>query len=281
MKKNLTLRLAVAFISLPLTAILIAKGGLYFFIPLIISSFITSYESYLFSINSFKIKKNWINYFFIIVTVFVILLKTYFSYIPLIYISLVIFVFFFYEVIKKNPVGFSKRAFSFVFPTIYISWGFSHIILLRMSKDSISGSNVMGVFLVILVFTIAWLSDSFAYIFGSILGKKKLIPSISPKKTIVGSIFGVIGSLIGVVIIKFIQLYYFKSLHLPWFFIILIGFIGGISSQIGDLFESIMKRDAKVTESSKILPGHGGLLDKFDSVFFASFIVYFLFKFIL
>lgn len=281
MKKNLILRLIVAFISLPLIAILVYRGSFYLLIPIFIVSFLASYESYIFSINSFKTKKNWFNLFFIIIAVFLILLKTYFETISSIYLSLVIFVFFFTEVIKKEPSGFSKRVFSVIFPILYISWGFSHIILLRMTTDPFSGSSITGVFLLILAFTIAWVSDSFAYLFGSVFGNKKLIPSISPKKTVIGSFFGVVGSLIGVVIVKFLQIYFFKGIYLPWYFIILIGFIGGISSQIGDLFESVMKRDASVSESSKILPGHGGLLDKFDSVFFASFIVYFLYKFIL
>ena len=128
--------------------------------------------------------------------------------------------------------------------------------------------------LVLLVFIIAWFSDTFAYYIGRFLGKRKLCPEVSPKKTVAGFIGGMIGSCTGVllwanVIVKIEQ---------SWYQLILFGIIAGIISQIGDLVASLIKRYIGIKDYGNIIPGHGGILDRFDSILFTTPIVYYYIK---
>ncbi len=122
-----------------------------------------------------------------------------------------------------------------------------------------------------MIFVIAWGSDTFAYFIGRIFGKHKLAPTISPKKTIEGSIGGVCGS----VLISVIFYYYFnlQALSSVYVFIIFV-FITTILSQLGDLIASKIKRTFKIKDFGFIMPGHGGMLDRFDSVLIIIPIIY-------
>lgn len=116
---------------------------------------------------------------------------------------------------------------------------------------------------VIIIMTIIWISDGFQYLGGKTIGKRKLIPSISPGKTIEGTITGIIVAIIASYIFS---LYYFdvsKSNMLT------LGCICSIIGIIGDIIESIFKRYLGIKDSGSILPGHSGILDRFDSVFLA------------
>jgi len=110
---------------------------------------------------------------------------------------------------------------------------------------------------IIYLYGVIWISDSSAYYVGSTIGKRRLYPSLSPKKTVEGAIGSLIGGGIGSVIIA-------KALDIERAGIILGIIIGGLCV-IGDLIESMFKRDADVKDSSNLIPGHGGVLDKIDS----------------
>ncbi|WP_031514407.1 phosphatidate cytidylyltransferase [Desulfofalx alkaliphila] len=114
-----------------------------------------------------------------------------------------------------------------------------------------------------------WASDTFAYFAGRAFGKHKLSSLISPKKTWEGAFGGVIGSLLGV----YIYSYFLIPIDLPW--LILLGLLISASSQIGDLVESGLKRHAKVKDSGRLIPGHGGVLDRFDSMLLSAPLVYY------
>jgi len=123
--------------------------------------------------------------------------------------------------------------------------------------------------LIWLVFITAWVTDTCAYFTGSFIGKRKLCPQISPKKTVEGAIGGIIGSvIISLVFAYFIVPHIF--IHCIW-----IGFIGSILGQIGDLSASIFKRYTGIKDYGKIMPGHGGILDRFDSILFTAPTVYY------
>ncbi len=119
-----------------------------------------------------------------------------------------------------------------------------------------------------------WASDSFAYYFGKSFGKKKLFPSVSPKKTVVGAVGSVFGGIFGSVLIKSVLMPEF-SLPLA----ILAGSLIGVISVLGDLSESMFKRDSGVKDSSVLIPGHGGVLDKLDGIIFATPVVYLITRF--
>lgn len=143
----------------------------------------------------------------------------------------------------------------------------------------------------ILLLSVTMLTDSFAYFIGTIFKRWipiKLAPKLSPNKTLIGSIGGLIGSVLGAVIAYY--LYYGMSLvpnfgepliyegkvpAIVWF--IVIGIVVSIFGQVGDLFESAIKRECNVKDMGKIMPGHGGVLDRFDSMLFSCVIVLFSF----
>jgi len=122
---------------------------------------------------------------------------------------------------------------------------------------------------------IVFAGDTFAYFFGRFLGKNKLLESVSPKKTIEGALGGLLGS----ALIGFCLQHFFLP-ELPAIQMILIAMVSGAFGQVGDLFESLVKRLADVKDSGQIMPGHGGFLDRLDAVLFAAPIYYVLLKFL-
>ncbi len=130
-------------------------------------------------------------------------------------------------------------------------------------------------FLITLYFLI-WLGDSAAYFFGSIFGKHKLAPSISPKKTIEGAVFNIIFNIIGVYLGNYL---FIKSLSITH--IVIIGLTAGLAGLVGDLIESLWKRCAGIKDSANLIPGHGGILDRLDSLVLSSPVLYFYIKYVL
>ncbi len=124
-----------------------------------------------------------------------------------------------------------------------------------------------GLIGLLLIFVISALSDTFAYLIGMTYGKirkgnvKKLCPKLSPKKTVAGAIGGLVGGVVGSIIIAVI-------FNQDLLIFALIGLIGSVFTQIGDLFESYIKRRVGIKDMGNIMPGHGGVMDRFDSVVF-------------
>lgn len=116
----------------------------------------------------------------------------------------------------------------------------------------------MGPMVVLVVLAICWVGDSAAYFIGVAMGKNKLMPRVSPKKSWEGFFGGLTGSVVGAMAVG-----YFTDIStVP---LLVLGFAGGIAGVYGDLFESALKRDAGIKDSGTILLGHGGILDRFDS----------------
>lgn len=136
--------------------------------------------------------------------------------------------------------------------------------LIRLRNDFPEGSKL--VFFLLLV---VWLGDSGAYYVGKTLGKHKMSPRISPKKTVEGGIGGIVASIITALVIHFT---FFKTF--PLIHAVIAGVILSIAGMIGDLAESMWKRSAAVKDSGTLIPGHGGFLDRFDSIFFTAPILY-------
>jgi len=126
-----------------------------------------------------------------------------------------------------------------------------------------------GTGFVLLTCTAVWAGDSFAYYGGRLFGRHKLAPRVSPKKTWEGAIAGVLGSLAAGVIASTT---YFQEL--PLLHALVIGGLISVAGPLGDLFESALKRGAGVKDSSSLLPGHGGVLDRLDSLLFAAPVVF-------
>lgn len=136
--------------------------------------------------------------------------------------------------------------------------------LIRLRNDFPEGSKL--VFFLLLV---VWMGDSGAYYVGKTFGKHKLSPRISPKKTIEGLMGGIAASVIAAVVIHFTFFEQFPLVHA-----IIAGVILSVTGVIGDLAESMWKRSADVKDSGSLLPGHGGMFDRFDSILFTAPILY-------
>lgn len=128
---------------------------------------------------------------------------------------------------------------------------------------------VAGTVLVMFPIMIAWGTDTGGYVFGRLFGKRKLIPAVSPGKTIAGAVGGLFMAVIVCLLYARFMLQPFAQLTLSSAGIVAFGLAISVSGQIGDLFESLVKRDSGVKDSSRLFPGHGGVLDRFDSLLFA------------
>lgn len=162
----------------------------------------------------------------------------------------------------------SEQIFMIFFGFSYVAVMLSHIYLVRELND--------GLWLVWLLFIGAWGSDTCAYLVGMSIGKHKLSKLLSPKKSIEGSIGGIVGAaLIGFVYGVAIkgQLDTFAN---PGVVFAVICGLSSIVSQIGDLAASAIKRNYEIKDYGKLIPGHGGILDRFDSIIFTAPIVYYL-----
>lgn len=130
-----------------------------------------------------------------------------------------------------------------------------------------------GIYIFILIFICSWIADTFAYFTGVTLGKHKLVPVLSPKKSVEGAIGGVLGA----ALVAGVYGYFVGGhLHRPGLFLVfaLTGLVGSIISIFGDLAASAIKRNYDVKDYSRLIPGHGGILDRFDSMIFVAPVVY-------
>lgn len=171
-------------------------------------------------------------------------------------VILVLFVFLLlaYTVLLKNKFTFDDVGF-ILLAVLYVGLGFYYLLETRNSED--------GLALILFAFLIIWSTDTGAYFMGRAFGKNKLWPEISPNKTIEGAIGGIILATIVGVIFHIIHPFTGNVLT-----VIILTIALSVFGQIGDLVESAFKRHYHVKDSGNILPGHGGILDRFDSAIF-------------
>lgn len=167
--------------------------------------------------------------------------------------------------IASPHVTIADTALSFFAP-MYTSLLFSHIVLLRCSQPNFSAAV-----LTLVVMCSVWANDISAYFVGCNFGKHPLAPTISPHKSIEGFYGGLAAS-----VAVWFCIYYFGLVHISLGYALICGLVVGIVSVIGDLFESRIKRSVHLKDSGTIMPGHGGLLDRSDSMLFGCTAAYFL-----
>ena len=160
---------------------------------------------------------------------------------------------------KSLPTLLSNH---FINTTFYVSSGFVFLLLIALNFENYSAEIIMYIFILI------WINDTFAYIVGKNFGKQKLFESISPKKTVEGFLGGVFFAALG----SYVIANYSDSL--PFTNWLIISVIVSVFGTLGDLVESKYKRQASVKDSGRIMPGHGGLLDRLDSAIFAAPFIY-------
>ena len=154
------------------------------------------------------------------------------------------------------------------FGPLYTSLSLSTVVLLRSTEPSFSIP-----WITLAVMLSVWANDSFAYLFGSKFGKHKLAPRISPNKSWEGFYGGLLGSMLVWFLIAV-----FGAIDMNPLFALLFGVTEGIFSVVGDLFESRIKRGVGLKDSGSIMPGHGGLLDRTDSMIFGTMAAFLLFQ---
>lgn len=165
-----------------------------------------------------------------------------------------------YTVISKNKFTFEHAAFS-AFSALYVGIGFYYLIETRF----------YGFEYVFYALLVIWMTDSGAYFTGRKLGKRKLWPEISPNKTIEGFVGGIVAAIIFACVFQ-----YFYPLASTYLLMIIVTIVASIIGQLGDLVESALKRYFEVKDSGTLLPGHGGILDRFDSLLFVLPLLHFL-----
>ncbi|MFH1866149.1 MAG: phosphatidate cytidylyltransferase [Candidatus Eisenbacteria bacterium] len=156
----------------------------------------------------------------------------------------------------------------------YVAWLGSHIILLRQLGEDIIGADFGG-FFVILAFSLAWGTDTGAYFVGNAIGKRKLLPRVSPSKSVEGALGGIVVAIVVALVARATIVPLLTVLDA-----LLLGVTAPIMAILGDLVESLMKRDVRIKDTSHALPGHGGMLDRFDSVLFVAPLVYYYLRFL-
>lgn len=165
------------------------------------------------------------------------------------------------------PKYHSEQVMTGFFGVFYVAVMLSYIYRTRLLTD--------GLFLVGLVFLCSWGCDTCAYCVGMLFGKHKMAPKLSPKKSVEGGIGGLVGAaLLGALYALAINKWGGASAKVAEYAIIC--FVGGIISMIGDLAASAIKRNKDIKDYGNLIPGHGGILDRFDSVIFTAPIIYYL-----
>ncbi len=152
----------------------------------------------------------------------------------------------------------------------YIGWPLSFFLRLRGNQMGFSA----GFWWVLVVLIGVWAFDSAAFFTGRYLGRHKLATLVSPSKTWEGVIGGIIGGVVVTVLITQLTSLTPTPLHVPFYHAIILGLLISVAGQVGDLAESLIKRQTHVKDSSRLLPGHGGMLDRIDSQLFAVIVAY-------
>jgi len=271
---ELTKRILVATLGIPLILLLTYLGNWYFFILILIIAVTAQWEFY-------RLQKNKNIYPQISTGMplgILVLLGIHTGYWFFTGLAVVIscMVMLLYEMFRNFKNASSNIGVT-VLGVIYIPFFLSALLYLRGYTDSLlkNTSHAGFKFITVMLATI-WICDTFAYSFGSKLGRHKLFEKVSPKKSMEGAIAGLIGAILTYGAVKLSGI-----LPLTWTASLIFGSLVGIVGQSGDLVESWFKREAGVKDSSALLPGHGGMLDRFDSLIFLSpamlILVYFLF----
>jgi phosphatidate cytidylyltransferase len=167
------------------------------------------------------------------------------------------------EIFGENPAFCIGRISSSFLGAFFIPLAFMHMVYIRNLHD--------GMKLVFFIFIVVWILDTMAYTFGKALGKHKLAKNVSSKKTLEGATAGIVFGVLMAVACKFIFMNNILTLQNA----VVLGLVITVVGQFSDLAESLIKRDGNVKDSGKIVPGHGGVFDRFDSYLFVAPAVYY------
>ena len=255
---NTTTRIIVSVIAIPAIVLASYFGEYYFFAFVIGIGIISYYEFWLFVKNK-DINANLIVGILSVGMIITNSYKSFIDYYPLLITILLLLTFI--ELFRNKNSAIINLGTTLL-GILYFGFFASALLSIR---ELYQVDYTHGGLLIVSLFASIWICDSAAFFGGTALGKHKLFPRVSPNKSWEGAIFGLLFAVIAMVISKIIVLDF-----LSWFDVITIGLIVGIIGQIGDLIESLFKRDAGVKDSSALIPGHGGIFDRFDSLLYTA-----------
>lgn len=261
--KDLTKRVIVAFFGIPLLISATYMGGWYFYSIIIIVSTVSLWEFYTIQKNKniFPQRITGLIAGLIILTGVQTGAWHLTGLLVLIFMMLILAT----EMFRSHKTVSANIGVT-ILGIIYIPLFLAAFLYLRSYVDNLfPGVSQAGFKFIMMIFISIWICDTFAYGFGRMIGKHKLYEKVSPNKTMEGGIAGIVGSLLVLGLVKQMNV-----LPLSWMQAAGIGLLTGVVGQAGDLVESWFKRDAGVKDSSNLLPGHGGMLDRFDSIIFVS-----------
>ena len=265
-------RIISSVILLPVLIAVVFLGGIWLKIGILAASLIGMHEFY----KAFSIDKKPVAYIgYIFAVIYILFINTIINENNIfnIFVSVFILVFLIYTLVFHNHTNITESFVGF-FGYFYVCFLISHIYLIREYS--------YGIYFVWLSFICAWGCDTGAYFTGVAIGKHKLIPTLSPKKTIEGSIGGIVTAMVIGFIYGTVMDSYFVLEHVNTILLcVLTGAIGSVLAQIGDLAASAMKRYTGIKDFGNLIPGHGGIIDRFDSVLLTAPVVYYLMLFLI
>jgi len=262
---NRTTRIVVSFLAIPVLLLLSWYGRLPFF-SLILVIALLAFKEFAVMLHH---KNIFINKFIGYISIAFIFVNTYWKLIDFEIFLLISMIVLMVAELFRNKSSAINNIAGTLLGIIFLGIFSAQIINIREFYSDNILMYPQGGFLIISVLVSIWMCDSAAYFLGTAFGKHKLFQRVSPKKSWEGALAGFVFSILSMMSAKVFLLDFFE-----WQDIIVIGLIIGIVGQIGDLIESLLKRDAGVKDSSALIPGHGGIFDRFDSLIFSSPLIY-------
>lgn len=170
-----------------------------------------------------------------------------------------------------------EQAITAIFASVCVPFSFSLMIVFRDIDKHFDGyTKIDGIYFLVFAFFSAWMTDIFAYFVGSKLGKHKLCPKISPKKSVEGAIGGILGAVLlnALLLLMFNKFFFEGTSKISYVVVVILSIVLSIISMFGDLAASTIKRNFGIKDFGNLLPGHGGIMDRFDSALFVLPVLY-------
>ncbi len=277
MSKNLITRISVAVVAIPAILWICYQGGAWLFGMTALFAMIAITE---FLINE-NYKPSGISFWFAAVIVALMLLSRFESTAGWFWLQFLfsgttgIILFFlvsamFFAIGKRPPADLFTGHSRLLWGVLYIGLLYPYVYLVGGTSSHLTALLPSGGDWLLFLFGVLWVGDTAAMGFGRWLGRHKLAPAVSPNKTVEGFIGGILGALaVGVL------MYFWKFQSLDWYHVLVLSVGCSVFGQLGDLVESMWKRSVGIKDSSPIIPGHGGVLDRFDSLLFAAPFMFF------
>ncbi|MDE0806197.1 MAG: phosphatidate cytidylyltransferase [Longimicrobiales bacterium] len=281
LNRELFNRVTVGLIGIPIIAVVIYTGGWLLGALMALTSGLGAYEYFQFREKGTKGLSVWGVMLSAALPLIAVLYPTYHEFVQLAF-ALVIFgtmVSLIMVMWCRWPEGSPiESAAVTMMGVLYIGGTLSFWIFLRAFPEEVmsSDSALPGTILLIFPIWVTWIGDCFAYVLGSRWGKKKLAATVSPNKTVVGAVGGVAGSILGGLTYNHYLLSEMTGFAFSKETVFLVCVLIAVAGQLGDLSESVMKRQVEIKDSSNLIPGHGGVLDRMDGLFFTVPMTYFI-----